>query len=117
VSLCSLAIYDEFVWRAEDFVGVLLGFWVWIWVWFLRFLGLLGKPFFFGSMDLNPDPNPKTQKNQAQDPNPNPKKPSSKPKPKPKNIWVLKKCEKIYSLKYLNIKKMFLKPEIFGFWV
>ena len=84
------------------------------------FVGFLGLDLalvlaFFGSMDLKPDPNPKTQKNQAQNPNPNPKKPSSKSKPKPKNIWVLKKCEKIYSLKYLNIKKIFLKPEIFGF--
>ena len=46
-----------------------------------------------------------------------PKNPSTKPKPKeikfqtqtqtPKNIWVQKKSEKTYSLKYFNINKIF----------
>jgi hypothetical protein len=46
------------------------------------------------------------------------KKPSSKPKPKPKNQKIFglkKKYEKIYSLKYLNKNKLFLKPN--NFWV
>ena len=58
----------------------------------------------------SPNPNPRLKNSgfglwvctQTQIPK---KKTNSKPKPKPKNIWVLKKSEKIYSLKYLNINK------------
>ena len=84
-------------------------------------------------------PNPKTQRNQV--PNQKPacffcvfgfgfesipitqtqrpkdtKKTSTKPKPiNPKICGFKKKSEKIYSLKYLNINKIFLKPK--NFWV
>jgi len=62
-----------------------------------------------------PNTNPKTQKSKHQ--TQRPKNPSTKPKPKeikfqtqtqtPKNIWVQKKSEKTYSLKYFNINKIF----------
>jgi len=50
----------------------------------------------------------------SMDSNLDPKKTSTKPKPKPQNQKIFgfkKKSEKIYSLKYLNINKIFLKPK------
>jgi hypothetical protein len=55
------------------------------------------------SMDSNLGP-----KKQAPNPNQNPKT----PKPQNQKIFGFKKkSEKIYSLKYLNINKIFLKPK------
>ncbi len=55
-------------------------------------------------------PYPKTQKKQAPNPNPSPKY--------TKIFGFKKKNEKIYSLKYLDINEIFLKPKnvwVFGF--
>jgi hypothetical protein len=52
-------------------------------------------------IDSNPCLNQKTQRNQV--PNPNTQK----------YLGFKKKYEKIYSLKYLNINKIFLKPKNF----